>query len=225
MLKTTDLFDPTHTLAEKYLACMEYPWAILPDLRSLILLLGMQCKSGYEQRADGIWIHKTACIAPSAHIAAPCIIGPHTEVRHCAFIRGSALIGAECTIGNSTEIKNSILFDGAQTPHFNYAGDSILGYRAHMGAGSLTSNVKCDKSPVVIQSGKEAHPTGLKKLGALIGDFAEIGCGAVLNPGSVIGRNSTVYPLCSVRGCIPEKSIFKSAEAITPKYPQKQEAP
>ena len=217
MLKANDLFDLSHTLAAKYLSCPEYPWQILSDLRSLILLLGMSLKEDYERRSDGIWIHRNARIAPSAHIGAPCIIGADSEVRQGAFIRGSALIGEGCVIGNSTELKNAILFDGAQAPHFNYVGDSILGYRAHMGAGSVTSNVKADKTPVSIRHREERIETGMKKLGAMIGDYAEIGCHAVLNPGTVIGRRSTVYPLCSVRGTLPADSILKDGGIIVSK--------
>lgn len=217
MPKTEDLFDLSHTMAGKYLSCLEYPWQILPDLRSLILTIGMLLDGEYERRADGIWIHHSARIAPSAHIAAPCIIGAGSEVRHGAFVRGSALIGEGCVVGNSTELKNVILFDGVQVPHYNYVGDSILGYRAHMGAGSVTSNVKSDKTPVTIRHGESRIETGMKKLGALIGDHAEIGCGAVLNPGSVIGRGSTVYPLCSVRGTVPENSILKDGGKIVSK--------
>ncbi len=217
MPKTENLFDLSHTMAGKYLSCTEYPWQVLPDLRALILALGMLLGGEYERRADGIWIHHSARIAPSAHIAAPCVIGARSEVRHGAFIRGSVLVGEGCVVGNSTELKNSILFDGAQAPHFNYVGDSILGYRAHMGAGSVTSNVKSDKTPVTIHCGETCIETGMKKLGAMLGDHAEIGCGAVLNPGTVIGRGSTVYPLCSVRGTLPADSILKGGGVIVPK--------
>ena len=161
-------------------------------------------------------MHKSAKIAPSAMLLAPCIIGAESEVRHCAFIRGSALVGENCVVGNSAELKNVILFDGVQVPHFNYVGDSILGHRAHLGAGAITSNVKSDRSPVTVRDGKTVIHTGLTKLGAMVGDFAEIGCNSVLNPGTVVGRMATVYPLSSVRGTVPENCIFKGG-GITPK--------
>lgn len=163
-------------------------------------------------------MHRTATVAPTAFIGAPCIIGPETEVRHCAFIRESALVGAGCVVGNSTEIKNAILFDGVQVPHYNYVGDSILGYLSHMGAGSITSNVKGNKTPVTVRMGDEAIAAGLLKMGAMLGDYAEIGCNSVLNPGTVIGRNSQVYPLCSVRGTVPQNSIWKKDGVIVSKH-------
>jgi NDP-sugar pyrophosphorylase family protein len=170
----------------------------------------------YDEVAPQIWVHKTATVSPTAFLGSPCIIGEKTEVRHCAFIRGSALIGNDCVVGNSVELKNVILFDGVQVPHFNYVGDSILGYKAHMGAGSITSNVKSDRSLVVIH-GEEDIPTGIKKVGAMLGDFAEIGCNSVLNPGTVIGRDSIVYPLSCVRGFVPERSIYKADGVIVAK--------
>ena len=171
----------------------------------------------YEQIFHSVWVHRTAVIAPTAYLGAPCIIGADTEVRHGAFIRGSALVGDGCVVGNSVELKNVILFDGVQVPHYNYVGDSILGYKAHMGAGSLTSNVKSDKSLVTIHT-QPPIPTGIKKVGAMLGDFVEVGCNSVLNPGTVIGRNSNVYPTSSVRGVIPANSIYKSKDQIVIKY-------
>ena len=171
----------------------------------------------YEQRAEGVWVHKTAKVFPSAYLGAPCIIGPETEVRHCAFIRGSALVGANCVVGNSVELKNVILFDNVQVPHYNYVGDSILGYKSHMGAGSITSNVKSDKSLVTIHNGEERIETGRKKIGAILGDYVEVGCNSVLNPGTIIGRNSNVYPVSCVRGVVPENSIWKNGGVIIAK--------
>ena len=204
-LKIEELFDLNHTLAREYLQNFEYPWEALSGLKNYIIKLGATLGGEYEEIYHGVWVHKSAKIADSAKICAPCIIGEDSEVRHCAYIRGSALIGRNCVVGNSTEIKNSILFDRVQVPHFNYVGDSILGFCAHLGAGSITSNVKCDKSPVTV-NGKN---TNLKKLGAIIGDRVEVGCNSVLNPGTVIGANTTVYPLSCVRGIIPADSIFK----------------
>ena len=171
----------------------------------------------YEQRSEGVWVHKTAKVFLSAYLGAPCIIGPETEVRHCAFIRGSALVGANCVVGNSVELKNVILFDNVQVPHYNYVGDSILGYKSHMGAGSITSNVKSDKSLVVIRNGEERIETGRKKIGAILGDYVEVGCNSVLNPGTIIGRNSNVYPVSCVRGVVPENRIWKTGGVIVAK--------
>jgi len=204
-----DLFDLEHTAAKAYLSQFTYPWEALKGIREMIIRLGQELGDDYEQREEQVWVHKTAKAAPTAYIGAPCIIGPETEVRHCAFIRGSALIGAGCVVGNSAELKNVILFDGVQTPHYNYVGDSILGYKAHMGAGSITSNVKGDKSLVTVRMGDEAIATGLKKMGAMLGDHAEIGCNSVLNPGTIVGRNAQVYPLSSVRGTVPANAIWK----------------
>ena len=203
MLKTTDLYDLNHTIAADYLAGYEYPWQALKGIRDLILALGPKLGEDYTEVAPAVWVHKTATVFPSAYLGAPCIIGPDTEVRHCAFIRGSALVGAGCVVGNSVELKNVILFDGVQVPHYNYVGDSILGYKSHMGAGSVTSNVKSDKTLVTVKHGDEKIETGLKKFGAMVGDFVEVGCNSVLNPGTVIGRHSNVYPPSCVRGMIP----------------------
>lgn len=216
-IKTADLMDLSHTMAEQYLGQCEYPWQALGSIGEWVLALGNSLsEEEYDRPAPDIWIHKTATVAPSACLNGPCIIGAKTEVRHCAFIRGSALVGEGCVVGNSVELKNVILFDGVQVPHFNYVGDSILGYKSHMGAGSVTSNVKSDKSPVVIK-GEQAYETGRKKVGAILGDHVEVGCNSVLNPGTVIGRNSNVYPTSSVRGVIPPDSIYKNQDTIVKK--------
>lgn len=215
---TNALFDVSHSLAGAYLADFQYPWQALEGVKDLILTLGPGLNpEEYIQRDGDIWVHKTARVAPTAFLGGPCIIGPETEVRHCAFIRGSALVGAGCVVGNSVELKNVILFDGVQVPHYNYVGDSILGYKAHMGAGSITSNVKSDKTLVVIHNGAERLETGRKKVGAFLGDFAEIGCNSVLNPGTVIGRRTNVYPTSCVRGAVPEESVYKTGGVIVPK--------
>lgn len=208
-----DLFDFQHSLAGEYLAGFEYPWQALNGIQDLILNIGAGLDSEYREIAPTVWIHKTVNIAPTALINGPCIIGANTEVRQCAYIRGSALVGENCVVGNSTELKNVILFDNVQVPHFNYVGDSILGYKAHMGAGAVTSNVKSDKSLVVVNS----IETGLKKFGAMIGDYVEVGCNAVLNPGTVVSRNSNIYPTSCVRGVVPEKSIWKTGGVIVKK--------
>lgn len=216
MIKIEDLYDLDHTLAKKYLKSFIYPWEALSQIKEMIYALGDTLSEDYIQRQTGIWIHKTARVAPTAFIAPPCVIGAGTEVRHGAFIRGCALIGDDCVVGNSVELKNVILFDGVQVPHFNYVGDSILGYKAHMGAGAVTSNVKADKTPVVIHTDSEIE-TGRKKVGAMLGDFVEVGCNSVLNPGAIIGRNSNVYPLSNVRGVVPADSIYKGANNIVAK--------
>ena len=213
-LKNTELFEKGHSLAEKQIFECEYPWQILPRIKEIILEIG---KTLPADRYEGVWIAKSAKVSPSASIGGPCIIGEDTEIRQCAFIRGSALIGDGCVIGNSTELKNCIIFDCCQVPHFNYVGDSILGYKSHMGAGSITSNVKSDKTLVCVRAGEEKIETGLKKFGAMLGDFVEVGCNSVLNPGTVIGPHSNVYPLSSVRGAVPANSIFKAAGNIVPK--------
>ena len=208
MFGIKELYDLDHTLAKNYLEGYTYPWEALKGIKDLILQLGPTLGEDYNEIAPTVWVHKTAKVFPSAYIGAPCIIGAETEVRHCAFIRGSALIGEGCVVGNSTELKNVILFDKVQVPHYNYVGDSILGFKAHMGAGSITSNVKSDKSLVVIH-GPEDIPTGIKKVGAMLGDNVEVGCNSVLNPGTVIGRNSNVYPTSCVRGVVPAGCIYK----------------
>ena len=209
MLKTCDLYDLNRTIAGDYLAGFEYPWQALKGIKNLILSLGPALGEEYTEISPTVWVHNTATVFPSAYLGAPCIIGPETEVRHCAFIRGSALVGKGCVVGNSVELKNVILFDGVQVPHYNYVGDSILGHRAHMGAGSVTSNVKSDKTLVAVKNGSEIIETGLKKFGAMVGDFVEVGCNSVLNPGTVIGRHSNIYPTSCVRGMVPADSIWK----------------
>lgn len=216
MLTITDLFDLDHTLAKDYLSRFTYPWEALAGIKDFILALGPTLE-GYDEVSPQVWVHKTAAVAPSAYLGAPCIIGPETEVRHCAFIRGSALVGANCVVGNSVELKNVILFDNVQTPHYNYVGDSILGYKSHMGAGSITSNVRSDKTHVVIHCGEEHIDTGRKKVGAMLGDFVDVGCNSVLNPGAVIGRRSIVYPTSCVRGTLAEASIHKNDGTVIPR--------
>lgn len=209
------LLDLSHTRAEALFANANYPWEVLPHIKDFILKLGAQLpEAEFEKRAADIWIHKSAKIAPSASIAGPCIIDAETELRHCAFIRGSALIGKNCVVGNSVEIKNAILFDGVQTPHYNYIGDSVLGYKSHLGAGAVTSNVKSDHGLVVVRDADARHATGLKKFGAIVGDGAEVGCNAVLNPGTILGRHSSVYPTTCARGTVPENGILKNNGSI-----------
>lgn len=216
--KCSELFDFSQTMAAKLFEEREYPWEILPEIGSFLLKLGATLPDEeYEKRAENIWIHKTATVAPTACLQGPLIIGAGAEIRHCAFIRGNVVVGEGAVVGNSTELKNVILFNKVQVPHYNYVGDSILGYRAHMGAGSITSNVKSDKTPVVVRYKEEAVATGLKKMGAILGDGVEVGCGSVLNPGTIIGRNSQIYPLSSVRGCVPSEAIYKRAGEIAQK--------
>jgi NDP-sugar pyrophosphorylase family protein len=211
MYTIKDLYDLDHTIAKEYLEQYTYPWEALKGIKDLIISLGEKLdKEEYDEVSEHVWVHKTAKVFPSAYLGAPCIIGPETEVRHCAFIRSSALVGAHCVVGNSCELKNVILFDNVQTPHYNYVGDSILGYKSHMGAGSITSNVKSDKALVVVHNQGENIETGLKKFGAMLGDNVEVGCNSVLNPGTVIGRNSRVYPTSCVRGVVPAFSIYKN---------------
>ena len=217
MYTTCELYDLSHSMAGNYLSGFEYPWQALSGIKELILSLGPQLGEDYTEIAPQVWVHNTAKIAPTAHLGAPCIIGANTEVRHCAFIRGSALVGENCVVGNSVELKNVILFDKVQVPHFNYVGDSILGYRSHMGAGSVTSNVKSDQTLVVVKDGSEQIPTGLKKFGAMLGDFVEVGCNSVLNPGTVIGPHSNIYPTSCVRGVVPANSIWKTGGVIVTK--------
>ena len=216
MYTINDLYDLGHSKAGEYLKQFTYPWEALGGIKALILELGKDLGEEYEEVGPTVWVHKTAKVAPTAYLGAPCIIGENTEVRHGAFIRGSALVGDGCVVGNSVELKNAILFDSVQVPHYNYVGDSILGYKAHMGAGSITSNVKSDKTLVVIHT-EPAISTGIKKVGAMLGDFVEVGCNSVLNPGTVIGKNSNVYPLSCVRGVIPTNSIYKTGGIIVTK--------
>ena len=219
MLKTKDLYDLTHTLAASLLENTDYPWEALPKIKEFIVETGEKLPGDeYDEVSEHVWIAKDAVIYPNNYIGAPCIIGHRTEVRPGAFIRGSALVGDNCVVGNSTELKNVILFDNVQVPHYNYVGDSILGYKSHMGAGSITSNVKSDKLPVVVKCGEEKIETGMKKIGAMLGDRVEVGCNSVLNPGTVIGRDSNVYPTSCVRGTIPEKSIWKNKGVIVKKH-------
>ena len=217
MLTTSELFDLNHSLAGSWLASFPFPWQALAGIHDLILTLGASLDGDYEERSPQVWVHRTAKVAPSAYLGAPCIIGAGTEIRHCAFIRGNALVGEGCVVGNSVELKNVILFDNVQVPHFNYVGDSILGYKSHMGAGSVTSNVKSDQSPVVVKNGDEHIPTGLMKFGAMLGDHVEVGCNSVLNPGTVVGRCSNIYPTSCVRGVVPEKHIWKNNGTVVAK--------
>ena len=217
-VKISDLYDLSHTAAKDYLSRFTYPWEALKGISSFIIELGKTLSPDeYDNPSENVWVHKTAKVFPTAYLGAPCIIGAGTEVRHGAFVRGSALVGENCVVGNSVELKNVILFDNVQTPHYNYVGDSILGYKSHMGAGSITSNVKSDKTNVVIKDGNEQLETGIKKIGAMLGDCVEVGCNSVLNPGTVIGRNSNIYPTSCVRGVIPADSIYKTGGVIVHK--------
>lgn len=218
MIEGKDLFDFSHSLAGERLQRAKTPWGALAQISAWICEIGAALDPAeYEERSPQVWVHRSARIAPTAYLGAPCIVGPETEVRHCAFVRGSALIGAGCVVGNSTEIKNAILFDHVQVPHYNYIGDSILGYGAHLGAGAVTSNVRSDKRPVVVHGLAGDVETGRKKVGALVGDGVEIGCNSVLNPGTVIGRRTSVYPLTCVRGEIPADCIVKNDMTIVPR--------
>ena len=219
MVRTKELFDLSHTRAADYLTGFDYPWDALSGISNLILEIGKSLSpEEFDHPQEDVWIAKDATVFPSAYIHGPCIIGHNTEVRHCAFIRGSALVGDDCVVGNSTELKNVILFDNVQVPHYNYVGDSILGYKAHMGAGSITSNVKGDRTNVVVKSATEGYiETGRKKFGAMLGNNVEIGCNTVLNPGTVVGPNTQIYPVSSVRGVIPPDSIYKTGGEIVKK--------
>ncbi|NCB52196.1 MAG: UDP-N-acetylglucosamine pyrophosphorylase [Clostridia bacterium] len=218
MYKTEDLLDLSKTIAAELLRDKEYPWEVLGGIGEFILGLGPTLpEDEFDHPEEDVWTAKDAKIYPAACIEGPCIVDHGAEIRHGAFIRGNAIIGKDCVVGNSAEVKNSVLFDCVQTPHYNYVGDSILGYKSHMGAGSITSNVKSDKSHVVVKCGEESIDTGRKKFGAVLGDFVEVGCNSVLNPGAVIGRNTTIYPVQSVRGVIPENSIYKKAGSVTGK--------
>lgn len=218
-MKTKNLFDLDKTIAKELLSYCEYPWEALSKIKEHIIFLGGKLdKALFDEISPGVWVSKSAEIAPSASISPPCIIGENSIIRHSAFIRGSVIIGKDCVVGNSTEMKNSIIFDNVQIPHYNYVGDSILGYKAHLGAGAITSNVKSDKSPVTIKKGAEKIHTNLKKFGAMVGDFTEVGCNSVLCPGSVIGKNCTIYPLSRVRGFVQENSIFKDENNIILKH-------
>lgn len=208
--KISNLYDLNESVAGEFLSQFTYPWEALPEISNFIVKLGSLLSADeYEKRGENVWIAKSAKVAPTASINGPAIIGKEAEIRHCAFIRGNAIVGEGAVVGNSTELKNVILFNKVQVPHYNYVGDSILGFKAHMGAGSITSNVKSDKTLVVVKNGDEQIETGLKKFGAMLGDHVEVGCNSVLNPGTVIGRNTNVYPCSMVRGCIAENSIYK----------------
>ncbi len=205
-----NLFDYGKTIAKPLLESVKYPWEALPKIKEFIIEIGKTLDPDvYEQRGENIWVAKSARVFPSAYLGGPLIICEDAEVRHCAFIRGSAIVGRGAVVGNSTELKNSILFDGVQVPHYNYIGDSILGFKAHTGAGTITSNLKSDKSLVTVLTDSERVETGVKKFGAMLGDHVEVGCNSVLNPGSVVGRNTSIYPLSFVRGYVPENSIYK----------------
>lgn len=217
--KISNLYNLDETIAKKIFNGCEYPWEVLPKIKDFIIELGQTLSSEeYNKIGENIWIAKSATVVPTAYINGPTIIGKDAEIRHCAFIRGNAIVGEGCVVGNSTELKNVILFNKVQVPHYNYVGDSILGYRSHMGAGSITSNVKSDKKLVVVKDGTEKIETGLKKFGAMLGDNVEVGCGSVLNPGTVIGKNSNIYPLSSVRGVVAENSIYKKQGEIVNKF-------
>ena len=218
-LTVKKLYTLDQTIAKDIFEGVTYPWEVLPKISSFILELGKTLSEDeYEKRGENVWIAKSAKVASTAFINGPAIIGKDAEVRHCAFIRGNAIVGEGAVVGNSTELKNVILFNKVQVPHYNYVGDSILGYKSHMGAGSITSNVKSDKKLVVVKNKDEKIETGLKKFGAMLGDCVEVGCGSVLNPGTVIGKNTNIYPLSSVRGVIKEKSIYKKQGEIVEKY-------
>ncbi len=216
--KIKNLYNLEETMARKIFDGCEYPWEVLPKIKDFIVELGKSLDlNEYNKIGDNVWIAKNAKVAPTAFINGPAIIGKNAEVRHCAFIRGNAIVGENAVVGNSTELKNVILFNNVQVPHYNYVGDSILGYKSHMGAGSITSNVKSDKNLVIVRSESEKIETGLKKFGAMIGDNVEVGCGSILNPGCVIGRNTNIYPLSSVRGVIKENSIYKKQGEVVEK--------
>ena len=216
--KIADLFDLEHTIAAPLFEGKAYPWEVLDGIKDFILQLGPTLDpEKFDNPAEGVWIAKDAKVFPSAYLGSPCIIDSGAEVRHCAFIRGSAIVGKNAVVGNSVELKNVVLFDNVQTPHYNYVGDSVLGYKAHMGAGSITSNVKSDKTLVVIKAKDEQIETGRKKVGAMLGDCVEVGCNSVLNPGTVIGRHSNVYPTSGVRGVVPANSIYKKEGNIVTK--------
>lgn len=218
-MKITEMYDLSETIASGLFEGKEYPWEVLSDIGNYILKIGPTLpKEEFQYREGDIWIHKSVTIAKTATLNGPLIIDADTEVRPGAFIRGNAIVGKNCVVGNSTELKNVVLFNTVQVPHYNYVGDSILGTHSHMGAGSITSNVKSDKTLVIVKNGHEKIETGLKKFGAMIGDYVEVGCNSVLNPGTVVGRNTNIYPLSSVRGVIPENSIFKNKDSIVQKF-------
>lgn len=216
--KISNLYNLDETIAKPLLEKYTYPWDVLPHIEEFILELGKSLNKGeYEQIGENVWIHKSANVYKSAFIGENCIICEGAEVRHCAFIRKNAIIGKNAVVGNSTELKNVILFNNVQVPHYNYVGDSILGFKSHMGAGSITSNIKSDKKPIIIKNGKQKIETGMKKIGAMVGDNVEVGCGSVLNPGTIIGKNTNIYPLSSVRGVVKPNSIYKNQNEIVEK--------
>lgn len=217
MMTISDLLDLNHTVAAALFAGKAYPWEVLPEIGDFIIALGQTLpEDEFDHPAESVWIAKDATVFPSAYINGPCIIDHKAEVRQCAFIRGNAIVGKNAVVGNSCELKNAVLFDNVQVPHFNYVGDSVLGYKSHMGAGSITSNVKSDKTLVVIKNGRELVPTERKKVGAMLGDYVEVGCNSVLNPGTVIGRNSRVYPTSCVRGVVPANTIHRNDGRLIP---------
>lgn len=218
MYTTKNLLDLDHTIAKEYLEKYENPWEALPEIKNFIKeLIGKLDKNEYKEIKENVWVHKSVEIAPNAEVMGPAIIAEGTCIRHCAFVRDNVIIGKNCVIGNSCEIKNSIIFDDTQIPHFNYVGDSILGYHSHMGAGSIVSNLKSDGKNITVNDGQNKVETNLRKFGAIIGDNVEIGCNSVMNPGTVIGRNSNIYPLARVRGLVPENSIYKDEDNIVEK--------
>ena len=217
--KISQLYDLNYTIARGLFENAEYPWEVLPVIGEYILRLGAKLDpEKFDRRGEDVWVARSAKVAPTACLNGPLIIDEEAEIRHCAFIRGKAIVGKNCVVGNSTELKNVVLFDGVQVPHYNYVGDSVLGHKSHMGAGSITSNVKSDKTLVEVKSGDEKIATGLKKFGAMLGDRVEVGCGSVLNPGTVIGHDSNIYPLSSVRGVVPAGSIYKKQGEVVEKY-------
>lgn len=216
--KIQNLYTLEETIAANLFEGLDYPWEALPKIKDFIIELGSTLDpETYEKRGENIWVAKSAKVAPTAFLNGPLIIDEEAEIRHCAFIRGNAIVGKNCVVGNSTELKNVVLFNSVQVPHYNYVGDSILGYKSHMGAGSITSNVKSDKTLVVVKENEEEIKTGLKKFGAMLGDFVEVGCNSVLNPGTVIGPHTNVYPLSMVRGVVPQNSIYKTKNEIVQK--------
>ena len=226
LFKVAKYLDVEHTIAKYMFDTVDNPWEVLPQIKSFIEQLGpMLPAEEYEQRGENVWISKSATVAPTAYIGGPCIIDAGTEVRHCAFIRGSAVIGKNCVIGNSTEVKNSIIFDEVQIPHYNYVGDSILGYKSHFGAGVITSNIKNDKSNVEVNFALGRMDTKLRKFGAVVGDNVQVGCNTVLNPGTIIGRNTNIYPLCNVRGLVNADSIYKTNGKVVQKVKIKKDTP
>lgn len=225
-MKIKELFDTSHTIAERIFDDHAYPWEVLPTIGDFIRSLGPLLPEGeYKKVGEDIWIHKTAKVAPTIMMAGPMIVCAGARIRHAAFLRGNVIIGENAVIGNSCELKNALIFDEVQVPHFNYVGDSILGYRAHMGAGAVTSNVKSDKTLVKVHAEDGDVTTGFKKFGAILSDFVEVGCNSVLNPGTVVGKHSNIYPLSSVRGCVPANSIYKNQAEIVVKEMREEEAP